>query len=108
MISGLKIMWLIVMFDLPTETKEDRKKYTKFRKFILNDGFTMMQFSVYKRHCFNWDNSVVHINRIKNALPESGEIRILSMTDKQFGRMEIFYGPRPGKIEKAPEQLLLF
>jgi len=91
-LNQYRIMWVLVLFDLPTETKKDRKSYTRFRKEMMKDGFSMFQFSIYVRHCASKENKNVHVKRIKNILPEKGHIGILSITDKQFGMMEIFYG----------------
>ena len=108
LINGYRCMWVVAMFDLPTDTKRARKHYAQFRKFLLEDGFTMMQFSVYARHCASKENAEVHIGRIQRHLPPDGEVRVLSITDKQFERMMIFWG----KMRKAPEpppcQLELF
>ncbi len=101
-------MWVIVLFDLPTETHEDRKRYTDFRGFLLDDGYTMMQYSVYMRHCASDENAKVHIKRVKAKLPDDGEVRIIKITDKQFGKIEVFYGPKPQPVERTPEQLVLF
>lgn len=106
--GGLNSMWVIVLFDLPTETPEDRKHYTEFRHFLLEDGFTMMQYSVYMRHSSSDENALVHIQRVKAKLPPDGEVRIVKITDKQFGRIEVFYGAKRKPIEMAPEQLMLF
>jgi CRISPR-associated protein Cas2 len=91
-LNQYRIMWVLVLFDLPTETKKDRKAYTHFRKEMMKDGFSMFQFSIYVRHCASKENKTVHVNRIKKILPEKGHIGILPITDKQFGMMEIFYG----------------
>ena len=82
------------MFDLPTDTKKARKEYTHFRKFLLNDGFTMMQYSIYMRHSSSNENAVVHAKRVKQHLPDDGEVRIIRITDQQFGKIEIFYGKK--------------
>ncbi len=108
MFGGLQTMWVIVLFDLPTDNKQMRKDYTCFRKFLLRGGFTMMQYSVYMRHSSSEENAQVHINRIKIHLPPDGEVRIIKITDKQFGRIEVFYGKTRQPIEKAPEQLSFF
>ena len=92
-------MWVMVLFDLPTETKKERKIYADFRKKLLKDGFTMFQFSIYLRHCPSKDNADVHIKRVKLELPEHGHIGILCITDKQFGDMELFYGKK--SVEKS-------
>lgn len=91
-LNAYRIMWILVFFDLPTETIKDKKSYVRFRKELLKDGFTMFQFSIYVRHCASKENKNVHVKRIKSMLPEKGHVGILSITDKQFGMMEIFYG----------------
>lgn len=101
-------MWTIVLFDLPTDSAEARKQYTQFRKFLLQDGYTMMQYSVYMRHHASEENAQVHIKRVKQCLPADGEVRIVKITDKQFARIEVFYGKRRKPIEKPPEQLQFF
>ena len=92
-------MWIIVMFDLPTDTKRARRDYSLFRKFLLEDGFMMMQYSVYSRCCPSRENMEVHVTRVRRNLPPDGEIRVLPVTDKQFERMEVFFG----KIRKPTE-----
>ena len=106
--SEYRIMWVLVFFDLPTETKKERKIYADFRKKIMHDGFTMFQFSIYLRHCASRENAEVHIKRVKSFLPENGSIGILCITDKQFGAMEIFCGKKPEKPSIGPQQLELF
>jgi CRISPR-associated protein Cas2 len=98
-------MWIIVLFDLPTDTKTARRQYTRFRKFLLNDSFSMMQYSVYMRHCASDENAAVHIQRIKRSLPPDGEVRIVQITDRQFARIEIFYGKKRKSTEQPPAQL---
>ncbi len=104
-----RIMWILVFFDLPTETAEDRKEYNQFRKMLIKDGFSMFQFSIYVRHCPSIENKNVHVRRVRQILPEKGHVGILTVTDQQFGNMEIFFGQRraeSGFIE--PHQLELF
>ena len=98
-------MWIIVLFDLPTDTKTARRQYTQFRKSLLADSFTMMQYSVYMRHCASDENAVVHIARVKQCLPPDGEVRIIKITDIQFGKIEVFYGKKRVPTERAPTQL---
>jgi len=106
--SEYRIMWVFVLFDLPTETKKEKKAYTDFRKRLVTDGFTMFQFSIYLRHCPSRENADVHIKRVKNMLPESGQVGVLCITDKQFGQMELFQG-RKVKTNSMPcQQLELF
>ncbi|MDR2823747.1 MAG: CRISPR-associated endonuclease Cas2 [Prevotellaceae bacterium] len=107
-LSEYRIMWVMVFFDLPTETKKERKIYTDFRKKLVNDGFTMFQFSIYLRHCASRENADVHIRRVKNALPDKGNIGIMCVTDKQFGAMELFQGKKEKPKELEPQQLEMF
>jgi CRISPR-associated protein Cas2 len=106
--GGLDTVWMVVMFDLPTETKLDRKRYARFRKMLLDDGFMMLQFSVYGRHCPSEENANVHEKRVIMSLPEKGNVRILRVTEKQYARMQTFYGKRPRKTEEPPLQLSFF
>ena len=101
-------MWVITMFDLPVDTSEARKAYSNFRKALLDDGFVMLQFSVYARHSPSEENAVVHEKRVKAFLPDDGEVRLLKITDKQFERMKVFYGKMRKATEKAPEQISFF
>ena len=101
-------MWVLVLFDLPTETKKEKKAYSDFRKKLINDGFTMFQFSIYLRHCASRENSEVHIQRVKNSLPEFGNIGILCITDKQFGDIEIFFARTKEEPPPTWQQLELF
>ena len=89
-------MWIYVMFDLPTNTKQQRKNATLFRKTLIQDGFSMLQYSVYIRHCASFANTNVHIRRIKNAVPPEGVVSVLWITDPQFGETYTF-------LEKYPE-----
>lgn len=107
-LSEYRVMWILVFFDLPTETKKDKKAYTDFRKNLQRDGFTMFQFSIYVRHCASKENMEVHIKRVKSFLPDFGKVGILSITDKQFGDIELFYGRKPQKSSAPGQQLELF
>jgi len=106
--GGLNTMWIIVLFDLPTNTKQARKQYTQFRKHLLNDGFTMMQYSVYMRHSASEENAQVHVKRVKSILPPDGEVRIVKITDKQFGNIDVFYGKKRQNTEEPALQLQFF
>jgi len=106
--SEYRIMWVLVFFDLPTETKKDRKIYADFRKKLIQNGFTMFQFSIYLRHCASRENADVHIKRVKNFLPPAGQIGILCITDKQFGNMELFVGKKETEVKTPYQQLELF
>lgn len=106
--SEYRIMWVMVLYDLPTDTKSERKAAAQFRKRIMGDGFTMFQFSAYVRHCASRENADVHIKRVKSILPANGEIGILCLTDKQFGEIELFSGKKPQAVATPGQQLELF
>ncbi|WP_310590061.1 CRISPR-associated endonuclease Cas2 [Dyadobacter helix] len=100
--------WILVLFDLSTETKKEEKAHSQFRKDLLKDGFAMFQFSIYLRHCSSRENADVHIKRVKGFLPEKGEIGILTITDKQFGMMELYQARKIKERPNVPQQLELF
>lgn len=106
--SEYRIMWVFVFFDLPTETRKERKVYADFRKKLIKDGFAMFQFSIYLRHCPSMENAQVHIRRVKSFLPSEGVIGILCITDKQFGSMELFRKSKPVEVITPHQQLELF
>lgn len=101
MLSSYETVWLFVFFDLPTENRLQRKTAYKFRKELLKDGFTMMQYSVYIRHCSTRINAETHIGRVREIVPEYGKVSILAVTDKQYGKMLTFYG-KARKQNKTP------
>ena len=107
-LSGYRFMWVLTMFDLPTDTKVARRNYTRFRKALLKDGLVRMQYSVYIRHSASRENAAVHIQRVEAAVPPDGEVRVITITDKQFERMRIFWGKRRMPAEAPPAQLELF
>ncbi len=108
-INAYHVMWLFVFFDLPVMTKKDRKAATQFRKALEKDGFSMMQFSVYVRHCPSKENMDVHIKRVQLAIPDTGLVSVLSVTDKQFSNIRNFYGKVDKKVQFAVvQQLELF
>lgn len=103
-----RIMWVIVFFDLPTETKTDTKNYRKFVKGIEIDGFTRFQWSIFMRHCPSMENAQVHIKRVKLILPPKGHVCIMHLTDKQFGMMEVFLSRKKEEVPQGAQQLELF
>ena len=107
-LSQYTLVWLYVLFDLPTETKQNRHDAARFRKDRLADGFTMMQFSVYIRHCASNESGTVHINRVKNLVPAEGLVSIVKVTDRQFGDMINITGRKKTPSPKPPDQLQLF
>lgn len=106
--SPYRIMWLFVLFDLPTDTKLQRHQYSVFRKYILKQGFTMFQYSVYTRHCVSYEVMNVFQRKIENNLPPCGMVTLLPVTDKQFGLIKHFYGAAKAAAPEKPQQLMLF
>lgn len=105
---GWRSMWVIAMFDLPVDTPQARKAYTRFRKTLLEDGFTMMQYSVYSRHCASIDNAERHLRRMGARVPSEGEVRFLTITDRQFGRILVYVGKNRQSTAPSPSQMELF
>ncbi|MDG1277652.1 MAG: CRISPR-associated endonuclease Cas2 [Algoriphagus sp.] len=107
-LNAYRSLWVLVFFDLPTDTKKDRSIASKFRKRLLDDGFAMFQFSIYMRFCASRENAEVHSKRVRINLPPKGKVGIMQITDKQFGMMEVFYGKKPMETEAPVQQLELF
>lgn len=101
-------MWLFVFFDLPTNTKTERKAYADFRKKLQKDGFSMMQYSVYTRHCASKESADVHTKRVKSFIPPKGQVSILAITDKQYGQIMNFWGAKSSPLMQPTNQLELF
>lgn len=102
-----KMGWLVVIFDLPVTTAEARREYTQFRDFLLNDGYLMIQFSVYARPCVTYARQETHLRRIKLHCPHEGSIRSFIVTNAQWEKMMVFHGSPCEQIpsESLPEQL---
>lgn len=107
-LSGYRMMWLYVMFDLPVGTQAERRAATRFRNFLLDEGFEMAQFSVYLRFCETRETADTRIDRIGAALPASGKVHIVTLTDKQYGKARIFTGRKRERDPEKPGQLALF
>jgi CRISPR-associated protein Cas2 len=107
-LNAYRIMWVLVFFDLPTETKKERKAASDFRKKIIGDGFAMFQFSIYLRHCPSMENADVHVKRVQKILPEEGHIGIMCITDKQFGMIKLYQGKKATVAVNVPQQLEMF
>lgn len=101
-------MWLMVFFDLPVKTKEQRKLASRFRKDLVKDGYIMLQLSVYARLCQGEDRTEKHIRRLQLATPPRGHVRAMKVTDRQYGRMMLMVGKRSQNEEKRTHQLVLF
>ena len=107
-ISEYRVMWILVFFDLPTDTKKERKAAAKFRKDLIQDGFTMFQFSIYIRNCPSMENAQMHVRRVKAMLPDYGKVGIICITEKQFDSMELFVGKKNSELPFIGQQLELF
>lgn len=107
-LNQYRCIWVLVFFDLPTETKRERSAATRFRKQLLDYGFAMFQFSIYTRFCASRENAAVHIKRTKNNLPKKGKVAVMQITDKQFGMIELFQGKKEIEPEPPDQQLELF
>ena len=107
-LNAYHIMWLIVFFDLPVQTKKQRKEAAKFRKMLEKFGFVMSQYSVYMRHCPSKESCTVHTNRVKGIIPVEGSVSILKITDKQYGDIINYTGKERELLPATPRQLELF
>jgi len=101
-------MWLFALFDLPVDSKTHRREYAQFRKSLLREGFVMLQYSVYARHGTSEEAVEAVRHRVRCALPPHGQVRLLAVTDHQFGRMEVYVGKKRQPAEDPPAQLMLF
>lgn len=107
-LSAYRAMWMVAMFDLPVETKENRRDYTRFRKALLKDGFMQLQYSVYARYVASEEAAEAHRRIVRGCIPPLGQVRLVGLTDHQFGKMEVYHGRKPRDPEPPPEQFLLF
>lgn len=101
-------MWVMVVFDLPVLTKLERKKASKFRTDLLDEGFTMMQLSVYMRFTAGKEQALALTQRIGRKVPRDGKVDVLFFTDKQYQNIYSFRGKRDGPRPDTPDQLALF
>ncbi|QPK81355.1 CRISPR-associated endonuclease Cas2 [Schaalia sp. ZJ405] len=101
-------MWCLVMFDLPVETKTQRREASRFRHTLLDWGFSMVQFSVYIKYWPAGGWNYATINAIKTYLPEGGQVRIIALTDRQWSTGLRFENAKPQTPESEPEQLMIF
>lgn len=106
--SKYRMAWVMVFFDLPVGTPEERKDAASFRKELLKDGYIMVQFSVYARPCGSADRVETQVRRLKSKIPARGEVRSLVISDAQWGRMIVVRSQQKVESEKLPEQLMFF
>jgi CRISPR-associated protein Cas2 len=107
-LSGYRLMWMMVLFDLPVGTKKERKAATRFRNDLLDEGFEMSQFSVYLRFCSGKEQAETLTRRVEKRVPGTGKVHILYFTDKQYENVVCFDGRRREAARKNPEQYALF
>ncbi len=107
-LSGYRLMWIMVMFDLPVHSRQAQREATKFRQFLLDRGFEMNQFSIYLRFCKGKEQYEAHVRAIEQNLPSHGHVQILAFTDKQYENIRIYRGKARGDSRKSPNQLALF
>lgn len=108
MLTGYRLMWMVVMFDLPVVEKAERRAATDFRNSLLDMGFSMSQFSVYMRFCTSATQVDTYCRRVEQALPFGGRVNILQFTDKQYERIICYRGKVKQAAQKAPDQFDLF
>lgn len=104
---GERYMRILVFFDLPVKTKAERRRATRFRKDLIDDGYIMLQLSVYSRICKGEDTAEKHKKRLKSLVPEAGSVRVLSVTEKQYAAMDILVGVAKKTEKIGAEQLVL-
>lgn len=102
-----RFMRIIVFFDLPTLTAKDRREYTRFRKFLIKSGFLMMQESVYCKLVLNSTAANAVISNVRKEKPESGLVQMLTITEKQFAKMEFVVGESSGEVLDNDERLVI-
>lgn len=103
----VRILWLFVFFDLPVGSKIERRAATRFRNFLKDDGYMMLQWSVYARVCRGEEAVDKHVQRATKNLPGKGSVRALQVTDKQYGRMRLMLGEAKKNEKIAPQQMVL-
>lgn len=101
-----RYMRMILMFDMPVETAEERKAYRKFRQFLIDEGFIMHQFSIYSKLLLNNSANNAMIERLKSHNPKKGSITLLTVTEKQFSRMIYLCGERDTSVANSDARLV--
>lgn len=100
-------MRTMVFFDLPSIYARDKKNYLKFRKFLINEGFIMLQESVYSKMIGNSIQAELLLNRIKNNAPKKGIIQVLTITERQYAKIQYIIGNPNTKIINSEERLIV-
>ena len=101
-------VWCVVMFDLPVATKKQRKEASRFRHLLLDEGFWMLQYSVYVRYSPTVAGEPRRVGALKSNLPRGGEVRMLYVTDREWSRTLCFRNEEPVEAEPEPQKLMIF
>jgi CRISPR-associated protein Cas2 len=107
-LSGYRIMWVMALFDLPVLTSEERRRATKFREFLLDQGFCMMQLSCYIKYTAGKEQSEAITTRIAGAVPNGGKVDVIYFTDRQYEGIKSFRTASENSRPAKPDQLQLF
>ncbi|WP_255387544.1 CRISPR-associated endonuclease Cas2 [Listeria sp. ILCC792] len=99
-------MRMILMFDMPTDTAEERKSYRQFRRFLINEGFIMHQFSVYSKILLNGSANTAMVGRLNQHTPKKGLITLLTVTEKQFARMIYLNGAKDYSVRNTDARII--
>ena len=100
-------MRTIVFFDLPVLYSADRKNYRKFKKYLIKEGFIMLQNSVYSKLCLNSQQADLLIQRIKKNSPKKGIIQVLKLTENQYSQIEYIIGNSNTKVESSEDSIIV-
>ena len=106
--SDLRHMWVLTLFDLPTQTKNERRRAARFRHHLLEGGFTMLQYSVYQKFVSSQEAAQSEASYIERGLPKTGKVRVLFFTTKQWKMSKVYDAGLSQSVEKTPDQLVLF
>ena len=101
-------MWVLTLFDLPTQTKRERRRATRFRQHLLDGGFAMLQYSVYQKFVPSQEAAQAETTYVERGLPKTGKVRVLFFTSKQWKMSKVYNAGLRRSVEKAPDQLVLF
>ena len=107
-LSGYRIVWVFVFFDLPVGTRIERKAATRFRHALLDLGFEMSQYSVYLKHCAGKEQGEAIARQVEAAMPPSGKVHLVQITDKQYENIRTYRGRKREPSQRNPDQLVLF
>lgn len=100
-------MRMLVFFDLPTLTQQDKKRYRNFRKFLISEGFVMVQYSMYSKLVLNTTTSKLLLERLKKVTPADGLVQVMTITEKQYASMEYLTGSPQEKVVETDARVLI-